>query len=80
MHEEPYTAWHYEDNEPFPRYVIIDSKKIDDSAFARANEILEEGGATDDFTPMIFLDKKLDSPELRERIQAESKNRPPPRR
>jgi len=63
--------WCFQDNERFPAFVIIDSKKIDGAAFDRAIEILETGGATDDVTPMIFLDEKLNSPELRERIQAE---------
>jgi hypothetical protein len=70
MREE--ILWCLQDNERFPRFVIIDSKKIDGAAFDRAIEILEAGGATDDVTPMIFLDEKLDSPELRERIQADS--------
>jgi hypothetical protein len=64
--------WCFRDDERFPAFVIIDSKKIDGAAFDRANEILEAGGGADDFTPMIFLDEKLDSPELRERIQADS--------
>jgi hypothetical protein len=64
--------WCFQDNERFPAFVIIDSKKIDGAAFDRATEILEEGGATDDITPMIFLDETLNSPELRARIQADS--------
>src|SRR6266699_3671443 len=73
-HMQVERLWCFQDNERFPRFVIIDSKKIDGAAFDRANKILEEGRATDDSTPMIFLDEKLDSPELRERIQADSIN------
>jgi hypothetical protein len=62
----------FQKNERFPCFVIIDSKKIDGAAFDRATAILETGGATDDFVPMVFLDEKLDSPELRERTQADS--------
>ena len=59
---------------------MVDSKKIDGAAVDRGHEILDEqGGATDDFTPIIFLDKRLDTPELRAQIQADSINRPPPR-
>jgi hypothetical protein len=72
--------WCFRDDERFPSFVIVDSKKIDGAAFDRANEILEQGGATDDFIPIIFLDKSLDSPELRAQIQADSINLPPPRR
>ena len=58
---------------------MVDSKEIDGAAVDRGHEILDEGGATDDFTPIIFLDKRLDTPELRAQIQADSINRPPPR-
>src|SRR6266568_3210881 len=68
-HMQVERLWCFQDNERFPRFVIIDSKKIDGAAFDRANKILEESGATDDFTPIIFLDEKLDSPELRAQIQ-----------
>jgi hypothetical protein len=64
--------WCFRNDDRFPAFVIIDSKKIDGAAFDRANEILEAGGITDDFTPMIFLDGKLDSPEVREQTQADS--------
>jgi hypothetical protein len=57
---------------------MVDSKEIDGTAVDRGHEILEPGGATDDFTPIIFLDKSLDSPELRAQIQADSLNRPQP--
>jgi hypothetical protein len=78
MHEEIHRAWFYQPKERFPRYVIIHSKKIDGRAIDRAHEILDEVGGTDDFTPIVFLDEKLDSPELRAQIQADSINRPPP--
>jgi hypothetical protein len=71
--------WCFRDDERFPSFVIVDSKKIDGAAWDRANEILEEGGATDDFIPIVFLDKKLDSPEQREQIRRASANIPQPR-
>jgi len=78
MHEQIYRAWFFQPNAHFPHYVMVDSKKIDGAAVDRGHEILDQGGATDDFTPIIFLDKSLDSPELRAQIQADSINRPPP--
>jgi len=69
---QEHVLWCFQNSERFPCFVIIDSKKINGVAFDRATEILDAGGATDDFIPMIFLDEKLDSPELRERIQADS--------
>jgi hypothetical protein len=79
MHGQLYRAWFFQPNARFPRYVIVDSKEIDGAAVDRGHEILMQGGATDDSTPIIFLDKSLDSPELRTQIQTDSINRPPPR-
>ena len=79
MHEQIYRAWFSQPNARFPFYVMVDSKEIDGAAVDRGHEILEQGGATDDFTPIIFLDKSLDSPELRTQIQTDSINIPPPR-
>ena len=63
MHEQIICrVWFSQPNERFPRYVMVDSKKIDGAAVDRGHEILDQGGATDDFTPIIFLDKSLDSP------------------
>jgi len=78
MHEQIHRAWFFRPNGRLPNYVMVDSKEIDGAAVDRGHEILEQGGATDDFTPIIFLDKSLDSPELRAQIQGDSINRPPP--
>ena len=80
MQEQIYRAWFVQPNARFPHYVMVHSKEIDGAAVDRGHEILEQGGATDDFTPIIFLDKSLDSPELRAQIQSDSINRQPPRR
>jgi hypothetical protein len=80
MHKQIHIAWFVQPNARFPHYVMVHSKEIDGAAVNRGHEILEQGQATDDFTPIIFLDKSLDSPELRAQVQRDSINIPPPRR
>jgi hypothetical protein len=80
VHEQIlYKVWFSQPNARFPFYVMVDSKEIDGNAVDRGHEILQQGGGTDDLTPIIFLDESLDTPELRAQIQADSINKPPPR-
>jgi len=51
MHNQIYRAWFFQPNAHFPHYVMVDSKEIDGTAVDRGHEILEQGGATIDFTP-----------------------------
>lgn len=78
MKSVPHIAWIHQPSEPFPRYAIVHSSKISGAELDRAEELLAAGQATDDFTPIIFLDERLNTPELRGAIQALSLDRKPP--
>jgi hypothetical protein len=70
-------TWIHQPGERFSRYVVVHSAKISGNELARAEELLEAGQVID-FIPIIFLDKSLDTPELRSRIRAEAVRREPP--
>jgi hypothetical protein len=56
-------------------FVVIDSSPITSSSCNEAERLIEEGRSVPGFVPFVFLDKELDSPELRSWLQSEATRR-----
>ncbi len=56
-------------------FAIIDTKAITQSACQEANSRLEEGKCADGFVPLVFLDQKADTSELRASLNSEAMRR-----
>ena len=57
------------------KFVVIDSSPIWSHSCNEAERLLAEGRFVHGFVPAVFLDDKLDNPELRSSLQTEAVRR-----
>ena len=68
-------AWFRREGASRDDLVVVHSRPVDSSDADEAWQKLDDGKAVDGFIPIVFLDRRLDSPRLRSWLQTEAIHR-----